>query len=140
MIDYDPTAAQRRPKTSQEGGHIVRRMFGSLLVAVAAMATVATARAQSEITISPTSGSEQDVFSVEGIGLTPGLALDINFKSPEGDIFTLGDSVWLVDEDGEFEFNFVPAESFVGSGKGVWIVQVCAANTDNCVQGNFQIN
>ena len=114
-------------------------MLGSLLVAVAAMAAVATASAQSEITISPTSGSEHDVFSVEGTGLMPGLALDINFKSPEGDIFTLGDSVWLVDEDGEFEFHFVPAESFVGAGKGIWIVQVCAANTDNCVQGNFQI-
>ncbi len=61
----------------------MRRAFTAVLVAVAMFGTVATAaRAQSQITISPTSGSEQDEFAVEGSGLIPGLALDINFKSP----------------------------------------------------------
>ncbi len=89
--------------------------------------------------IVPESGAQTERFTLVGRGLEPGLALDINFMSPEGNVFTLGDSVLVVSPDGTFRYEFVPAERFAGSSTGTWTVQGCTSGTDDCAQGTFEI-
>ena len=119
----------------------MRRKLFALIVALTAFSTlVPTAHAFSVI-IAPSEGSQTDTFTVEGEGLQPGLALDINFKSPEGNVFSTAaiGQVVVVGPDGTFEFKFVPAREFDGSSLGTWLVQVCVAGTDDCIEGTFDI-
>jgi len=115
-------------------------MLGGLAIALLALTVVTTsASAQARVSITPAAGSESDEFTVDGEGLMPGLALEIGFASPEGNIYTLQGRVIVVDADGDFEFNFTPAESFAGSSKGTWGVAVCVAGTNDCVSTTFDI-
>lgn len=120
---------------------MLRRFFVLPLAATATALAIlaASAFAAQDINIVPGSGSQDQVFTLAGTGLPPGLALDINFVSPEGTVYTLGDKVVIVDEDGDFEFDIVPAIDFKGSSAGIWKAQVCASGTDNCANGVFEI-
>ena len=120
----------------------VRRVLGSGLLAVATLLTVSTVALGAELTISPAAGSQADTFTIEGTGLEPGLALDVNFVSPEGAVYSTAalNRVVVVDSNGDFEFSVNPADDFAGSSFGSWTVQLCAAGTDNCVQTEFEIN
>jgi hypothetical protein len=120
---------------------IVHRKLGALAVALATFGSVATTASAANVSINPAGGSQTDTFTVAGDGLQPGLALDINFKSPEGNLFSTSalNQVVIVDPDGTFRFEFVPVDEFKGSSLGTWLVQVCITQTDDCVQGTFQV-
>ena len=98
------------------------------------------ASAQS-VGITPGAGSQSDTFTVGGAGLPAGLALDINFTSPGGTVFSTSsqNQVVVVDGDGNFGFDFVPTSEFQGESLGTWTAQVCVSGTDGCVQGTFDI-
>ena len=117
------------------------RKLGALAVALATFSSVATTAVAANVSITPAGGGQSDTFTVAGDGLQPGLALDINFKSPEGNVFStaLLNQVVVVDPDGTFTFEFVPVEEFTGSSLGTWLVQVCVTQTNDCVQSTFQI-
>ena len=93
------------------------------------------------VTIAPASGSQSDTYSIQGSGLAAGLALDINFVSPDGTVFSTValNQVVVVDPDGTFTFQFVPTNEFTGASFGTWTAQVCAAGTNDCVQTTFGI-
>jgi protein involved in polysaccharide export with SLBB domain len=122
----------------------LRRLVAApIAVALLLLSVVATpALADPTVGILPAAGAQSDTFTVAGTGLQPGIALDINFTSPEGTVFSTValNQVVVVDPDGNFSFAFVPTTEFVGSSLGTWTAQVCVAGTDTCVQGGFDIN
>jgi hypothetical protein len=91
--------------------------------------------------IRPSSGTQDQIFEVWGTGLTPGLALDINFMSPDGTIFSTAavGKVVVVDPDGTVSFLIRPTEVFQGESKGIWEVQSCVSGTDDCDEDQFEI-
>ena len=93
------------------------------------------------VSITPAAGSQTDTFTVAGEGLPAGLALDVNFISPEGTVFSTAaiNKVVVVDPDGDFELSVDPATDFPGTGFGSWTVQVCTSGTNDCVQTTFDI-
>jgi hypothetical protein len=93
------------------------------------------------VTIAPASGSQSDTYTIQGSGLTAGLALDINFVSPDGKVFSTValNQVVVVDPDGTFTFQFVPTDEFTGASFGTWTSQVCTSGTNDCVQTTFGI-
>jgi hypothetical protein len=93
------------------------------------------------ITIDPSVGSQSDTYTIQGIELPPGLALDIHFKSPDGNVYSTAalNQVVVVDPDGNFNFQFVPTDEFTGEKLGSWGTMVCTAGTDDCVQTTFDI-
>ncbi len=116
-----------------------------LFVAALAAAVVATpfaalAGAQS-VSISPSAGNQDQPFVVAGEGLPAGLALDINFQSPNGEVFSTAamDKVVVVEPNGAFNFEITPSNEFAGQPAGSWLVQVCIAGMDQCVQTDFNI-
>ena len=58
------------------------------------------------ITIDPSAGLQSDTYTIQGIELPPGLALDIHFKSPDGNVYSTAElnQVVIVDPDGHFNF------------------------------------
>ena len=117
------------------------RKLGASIVALAAFLSVSTVALAGGVSITPSAGSQADTFTVAGEGLPAGLALDVNFISPEGTVFSTAalNKVVVVDPDGDFEFSVDPATDFAGSGFGTWTVQVCTTGTDDCVQTTFEI-
>ncbi|MCC6174123.1 MAG: hypothetical protein IT305_02365 [Chloroflexi bacterium] len=121
---------------------IARPVFAALMLAAVSFSPLATpANALSNVTISPTNGGQHDTFTIEGVGIQTGLALDINFVSPTGDVFSTAalNKVVVVDEDGEFAFEVTPSSEFSGQPAGTWTVQVCVSGTDDCIQTTFNI-
>jgi hypothetical protein len=119
----------------------VRSLIAALLLtAVAVVPMVAPASAAS-VSISPPTGHQSETFTVSGEGLQPGLALDVNFKSPGGTVFSTAamNKVVVVDGDGDFNFDVNPSTDFAGESEGSWLVQVCVTGTDDCVQTTFDI-
>jgi hypothetical protein len=127
-----------------EAGLLFRRLVAApVAVALLLLSAVATpALADPSVGILPAAGAQADTFTVAGTGIQPGMALDINFTSPEGTVFTTAalNQVVVVDGDGNFSFPFVPTTEFVGASFGTWTAQVCVSGTDTCVQGGFDIN
>jgi hypothetical protein len=119
---------------------MLRRLSAPIVAAALLVALAIPASAQS-VTIAPGAGTQNDTFTVGGAGLPAGLALDINFTSPGGTVFSTAalEQVVVVDADGNFGFEFVPTSEFQGENLGTWSAQVCVAGTDGCVQGTFDI-
>lgn len=94
-----------------------------------------------DVTIAPASGSQSDTYTIQGLGLPAGLALDISFVSPDGTVFSTAalNQVVVVDGDGSFTFQFVPTNEFTGSSLGTWTAQVCTSGTNDCAQTTFGI-
>lgn len=118
-----------------------RTLAASLIAAASFLAVSAVASAEPSVTISPSAGAATDVFTLDGTGLPPGLALDINFVAPEGTVYSTAaiNKVVVVDPSGNFQFSVDPQVDFSDSNTGTWMVQVCASGTDNCVQTTFDI-
>jgi hypothetical protein len=119
---------------------LLRRIAVPIVAAFLLIAFAIPASAQS-VGITPGAGSQSDTFTVGGAGLPAGLALDINFTSPAGTVFSTSalNQVVVVDGDGNFGFDFVPTSEFQGESLGTWTAQVCVSGTDGCVQGTFEI-
>jgi hypothetical protein len=121
-----------------------RRLIAApVAVTLLLLSVVATpALADHPVGILPAAGAQADTFTIGGTGLQPGIALDINFTSPEGKVFSTValNQVVVVDGDGNFSFEFVPTNEFVDASLGTWTAQVCVSGTDACVQGGFDIN
>ena len=122
---------------------LIRRFAAPIVGAtlLVALAMPASAAQESSVSIAPAAGSQSDTFTVGGAGLPAGLALDINFTSPGGTVFSTAaqNQVVVVDGDGNFGFDFVPSSEFQGESLGTWTAQVCVSGTDGCVQGTFDI-
>lgn len=120
----------------------MRSLMIAVLISTVAFVSVNVPARAANVSITPSSGHQDEIFTVEGEDLQPGLALDINFKSPSGTIFSTAafNKVVVVDQDGEFSFDVHPATDFDGERAGTWTVQVCAAGTDDCVQTTFKIS
>lgn len=117
------------------------RLVAPLAACALLLAAAVPALADESVTIAPGTGSQSDTFEVAGSDVTPGLALDINFVSPAGTVFSTAalNQVVVVGSDGTFAFDFVPANEFQGEDLGDWTAQVCGSGTDNCVQTTFTI-
>jgi hypothetical protein len=113
-------------------------LVGSISAFVLVSALPASA---ADVTIAPASGSQSDTYTIQGSGLPAGLALDINFVSPDGTVFSTAalSQVVVVDTDGSFTFQFVPTNEFTGESLGKWSAQVCTSGTDDCAQTTFEI-
>ncbi len=113
-------------------------LAGSISALVLLTALPASA---ADVTIAPASGSQLDTYTIQGSGLPAGTALDINFKSPDGTVFSTAalNQVVVVDPDGNFTFQFVPTDEFAGESLGNWSAQVCTSGTDDCAQASFGI-
>ena len=123
--------------------HDLRRpLLVAALLAAMTLVPLNGAASAASVTISPAAGNQADTYTIEGEGLQPGLALDINFVSPSGEVFSTAalNKVVVVDGDGDFEFEVVPADDFQGQPAGTWTVQVCVTGTDDCVQTTFRID
>jgi protein involved in polysaccharide export with SLBB domain len=120
---------------------LLRRFAAPIVAATLLVAVAMPASAQSSVSIAPAAGGQSDTFTVGGAGLPAGLALDINFTSPGGTVFSTAaqNQVVVVDGDGNFAFGFVPTSEFQGESLGTWTAQVCVSGTDGCVQGTFDI-
>jgi hypothetical protein len=120
----------------------VVRLTGLVIAAIVLLATATTSPTSAGgVSITPAAGAQGDVFTIAGEGLQAGLALDINFISPEQNVFSTAiiGKVVIVDPQGNFLFEVVPARDFAGSSFGTWTVQVCVTQTDDCVQTTFEI-
>ena len=119
----------------------MRKLIVTALLAAMSLAPLKGAASAASITIDPAAGDQTDVYTIAGEGLQPGLALDINFVSPSGEVFSTAalNNVVVVDADGDFEFEVTPSEEFQGQPAGTWTVQVCVSGTDDCVQTTFKI-
>ena len=120
----------------------MRKLMAAALLAAFSLAPLNGAASAASITIDPAAGDHTDVYTIAGEGLQPGLALDINFVSPSEEVFSTAvlNKVVVVDADGDFSFEIVPAEEFKGQPAGTWTVQVCVTGTDDCVQTTFKID
>ncbi len=119
----------------------MRTLIASALLAALSLAPLSGTASAASITIEPAAGTQADTYTIAGEGLQPGLALDINFVSPSEEVFSTAalNKVVVVDSDGDFEFEVVPADEFKGQPAGTWTVQVCVTGTDDCVQTTFRI-
>jgi len=117
------------------------RFLGPTVSICALMLVSALPTSAADLTIAPDSGSQSDTYTIEGFGLPAGLALDINFVSPEGTVFSTAalNLVAIVDPNGSFIFQFVPTDVFSGESLGTWFAQVCTTGTDDCAQTTFTI-
>jgi activator of HSP90 ATPase len=119
----------------------VRKLIAAALAAAVIASPLAAPASAQSLTITPAAGSQSDTFTIEGTGLPAGLALDINFQSPSGEVFSTAalNKVVVVDPEGDFTFEVNPTVDFAGQPTGTWLVQVCAAGTDQCAQTDFNI-
>jgi hypothetical protein len=119
----------------------VRKLIAAAFAAAVVASPFASPAAAQSLTISPAAGSQADTFTVAGEDLMGGLALDINFVSPSGEVFSTAamNKVVVVNPEGDFAFEVNPTVDFAGQPTGTWIVQVCAAGTDQCAQTDFNI-
>jgi len=119
---------------------VLRRSIVVAFVAAAVFGGAVPAGAAS-ITIAPAAGSQSDTYTIQGSELPPGLALDIHFQSPDGNVYSTAalNQVVVVDGDGNFSFQFVPTDEFAGEKLGDWGTQVCTSGTDDCVGATFNI-
>jgi hypothetical protein len=119
----------------------LRRLAAPLAAAALLLTVAVPAMADPGVSITPAADAQADTFTVGGTGLPAGLALDINFASPAGTVFSTStlNQVVVVDADGNFNFGFVPTSEFQGESLGTWTAQVCVSGTDGCVQGTFDI-
>lgn len=117
------------------------RRSAALAVLVGTLFIGATPTSAAGITIYPAAGSQADTYTIQGTELPPGLAIDIHFMSPGGNVFSTAalNQVVVVDGDGNFAFQFVPTDEFQGESLGTWGTQVCTSGTDDCVQTTFDI-
>lgn len=113
----------------------------SLGLALLVLFVLAVPAQAADVVITPASGSQSDTYVIAGSGLPAGLALDINFKSPDGTVFSTAalNQVVVVDPDGSFTFPFVPLNEFTGESLGTWSAQICTSGTDDCAQTTFEI-
>lgn len=120
----------------------MRSLLAGVLLAAVSFSTLLAPADAAGVSITPASGNQSETFTIAGEGLTPGMALDINFKSPSGEVFSTAalNKVVIVDPDGDFAFEVVPASEFAGQPAGNWLVQVCVTGTDQCVQTDFNID
>src|SRR3954470_20544048 len=130
-----------RRRTTRPEGVTVRTLLAALVLSAALLLPTVAPASAAGVSISPPSRDQGDTFTVSGDGLAPGLALDINFKSPGGNVFSTAamNKVVIVDGDGEFSLDVLPACDFAGESEGTWLVQVCVTGTDDCVQTDFEI-
>ena len=120
----------------------MRKLLVAALTAAIVVTPFATAASAQGVSITPADGNQDQPFVVSGEGLPAGLALDINFKSPNGDVFSTAamNKVVVVEPNGAFNFEITPSTEFSGQPAGSWLVQVCVAGMDQCVQTDFNIS
>ena len=120
----------------------MRSLIAALLLSIVALGPLVAPASAASVSISPPAGSQNETFTVSGEGLQPGLALDINFKSPGGTVFSTAamNKVVVVDGGGSFGFDINPVTDFSSESAGTWLVQVCVTGTDDCVQTDFKIS
>jgi hypothetical protein len=120
----------------------LRRAFMALALATASMVALILPAAAADVSVFPLSGQQGDVFTIVGHGLPPGLPLDVSFKSPAGQIFTVtaARGAIVVDQSGGFKLQVTPSADFAGDRQGIWAVRTCAAGTSDCLQTLFTVS
>ena len=119
----------------------MRTLLAAALTAAIVVTSFSAPAAAQSVSITPAGGNQDLPFVISGEGLPAGLALDINFQSPNGDVFSTAamDKVVVVEPNGAFNFEITPSNEFAGQPAGSWLVQVCIAGMDQCVQTDFSI-
>ncbi|MCS6801877.1 MAG: hypothetical protein RMM58_01910 [Chloroflexota bacterium] len=118
----------------------------ALLVIAAAWLLVASSTAAAQpvrfVALEPAVGTLDTVFTVTGTGFLPGEAAIHRFTSPDGLVFSPADdlaALHLADEQGVFQFQFVPLHDFVAPSPGQWTLTVCLTDRRTCATLEFTL-
>lgn len=94
------------------------------------------------VALEPARGSLETVFTVTGTGFLPGEAAVHTFIAPDGTALPpRGDAaaLQLADEQGVFQFQFVPADDFAAPAPGEWKLMVCLTDRRTCATLPFTV-
>jgi len=127
-----------------------RILFFATLFALtfAAIATPGTRAAHAQtgpvVTVSPASGTQDDVFVFTGTGFAPGEVLKETYTDPSGAQYAFFDAsgqelVIQADADGNWQVSIHPRTDFAGAYAGTWLVSFCSLDTGACYSGTIEI-
>jgi hypothetical protein len=94
------------------------------------------------VALEPAIGSLETVFTVTGTGFLPGEAAVHTFIAPDGTALPpRGEpgALQLADEQGVFQFQFVPASDFAAPVPGEWKLTVCLTDRRTCATLAFTV-
>lgn len=96
------------------------------------------------VEMTPADGRLSTQFLFTGTGFRPGLTISARFYSPDGVERRIrteegAEFVWLVQQDGTFSLDLVPAQRFPGAPAGRWRVLFCAFGSPTCQQIEFDL-
>jgi hypothetical protein len=97
------------------------------------------------ITVTPAAGSQDDIFTFNGVGFGAGEMIDETYTDPSGQQYTFytqsGDATVIVaGDDGSWQVTVHPATDFTGAYAGTWLVSFCTEDTAQCFSGTIDIS
>jgi hypothetical protein len=116
-----------------------------VLLVTALVSSGASAQTGSEhVLLSPPEGTLTSRFVFSGSGFTPGLTVSIRFYPPDAAERRIrtdqgAEVVWVVEPDGTFSLDFVPAQQFPGASPGRWRALFCAYRDRTCQMIEFDV-
>ncbi|MFN8533183.1 MAG: hypothetical protein U0556_06525 [Dehalococcoidia bacterium] len=120
----------------------MRRTIILMIAIVALLLPVGVTAAQPAryIALEPAAATLDAVFTVTGTGFLPGEVAIHSFTSPDGTEFSPGPAaVHLADDQGIFQFQFVPILDFTTPVPGPWKLTVCLNDRRTCATLDFTI-
>jgi hypothetical protein len=125
---------------------MLRRTLAPIVAIVAALLPIALPSVAGQparfVALEPAVGGLTTVFTVTGTGFLPGEAAIHHFTAPDGTAIPPGEAslvVQLADEQGVFQFQFVPLQEFPAPVPGAWKLTVCLTDRRTCATLDFTI-
>ena len=124
-------------------------VFAVAAVALAAVtmhgATRTHAQTTPAVAVSPSSGTQDDIFAFAGVGFSPGELIDETYTDPSGQQYTFyasdgSPTVIVADGDGNWTVTVHPAVDFQGAYAGTWLVSFCTEDTAQCFSGTIDVS
>ncbi|GIW05329.1 MAG: hypothetical protein KatS3mg060_0134 [Dehalococcoidia bacterium] len=94
------------------------------------------------VALEPATGTLDTTFIVTGTGFLPGEAAIHRFTAPDGTVSPADRElldVHFADEQGVFQFQFVPLQEFATPVPGPWKLTVCLTDRRTCATLDFTI-
>ena len=130
----------------------MKRFLAVVAVAVVALmavtlhgATHTHAQSGAAVSVTPASGSQDDIFTFTGVGFNPGQLIDETYTDPSGQQYTFyasdgSPTVIVAGDDGSWQVTVHPATDFAGAYAGTWLVSFCTEDTGLCFSGTIDIS
>ena len=123
-------------------GLLLIALLGTLFRSFALLGRASAQTTSEHVVVTPGEGTLQSSFTFVGMGFTPGRTVSVRITSPDGieRRFLTDDGselVWLVQPDGTFSLEFVPALRFPGGGPGRWRALFCSFGAPTCQLVDF---